>query len=78
MMRERLWKEPVSRGLMLSAGLVLASCSMTTGSVETEHRAVTLVSCQGFGPIKWSKLDTPETIVQVKGHNAAWKEVCGG
>lgn len=33
--------------------------------------------CAVAKPIFWSLKDTDETIRQVKGHNAAWKALCG-
>ena len=55
----------------LAATQVLAACGTMTGSGGTS------VPCGAFEPIRWSQADTDETIAQVKGHNAAWKAVCG-
>lgn len=47
--------------------LVLAGCTPTV--VDT--------ACQSFGPITFSaKSDTPETVRQVRSHNAAWQAIC--
>lgn len=65
--------------LTLSAALAAAGCSTTTGSVGTrppQPPLLTRVACESFEPIRWSKDDTPETIVQVKGHNASWGALC--
>ena len=36
-------------------------------------------SCASFQPIRYSaSRDTPETVDQVRQHNAAWKALCGG
>ncbi len=51
-------------GMMLAAG----SCTTMTGSSARE--------CLMFDPITWSEGDTPETIIQVKEHNAVWVGRC--
>lgn len=32
--------------------------------------------CQASRPIRWSRLDTPETIAQAKAHNRVWTRLC--
>jgi hypothetical protein len=32
--------------------------------------------CQVAQPIYWSRRDTPETVRQIKAHNAAWSRAC--
>ena len=49
---------------MLAGG----SCTTMTGSNARE--------CLMFEPITWSEVDTPETILQVKEHNAVWMGRC--
>lgn len=52
---------------MAVSGLLVASCSKTTGTVET--------SCLVWRPISWSSKDTPQTIEEVKLNNVrrnAW------
>lgn len=51
-------------GMTLGAG----SCTTTMGSSARE--------CLMFEPITWSELDTEETLVQIKEHNAVWKGRC--
>lgn len=50
-----------------------ASCT-TTGSGGT---SATLVACQSFKPVYWSRADTPATVAQIKENNAAGKALCG-
>ncbi len=58
--------------LMLSLVLTqpLVGCTTTTGTAET--------SCMVWRPISWSKRDTPQTIGEVKAHNARRKAYCEG
>lgn len=60
--------------LILLLGLT-TSCA-TTGSVATEPRVVREF-CALAKPISWSSRDTPETIVEVKQHNAVGAKLCG-
>jgi hypothetical protein len=56
------------RSIAIAASLVLllASCGKT---VDT--------ACAAFQPITYSAAgDTPETVTQVRQHNAAWKALC--
>jgi hypothetical protein len=53
----------------LTTCALLPGCMTLTASGETE--------CARWTPIYWSKLDTTDTVSQVKEHNAAWKRVCG-
>lgn len=51
----------------------------TGGSVLCEQpaqQAVIDTACQAFEPIRYSRQDTPETIKQVRAHNAAWDALC--
>jgi hypothetical protein len=51
--------------------LILTGCATTTASVGTDA-----VACSAFEPIRWSKMDTDDTIRQIKEHNAAWAAIC--
>lgn len=57
--------------LLLALGLTLASCATTAGN---ETRAAL---CDQFQPVRWSGADTPETVAQVKQHNAVGMKLCG-
>lgn len=57
---------------LLAAALILTSCQ-TTGTSGPDPE---LVACRSFEPVTWSAKDTPETIKQIKAHNAAWAAVC--
>lgn len=47
--------------------LLLAGCGKT----------VTDTACTAFTPIRYSSLgDTPDTVTQVRQHNAAWSSLC--
>lgn len=72
--------------LSMSLFVTLPACSKTTGSAGTkplggllsgpEVKPVTDSFCTWAKPIYWSVKDTPETIVQVKLHNVAYKTQC--
>ena len=49
--------------------LTLTACQ-TTGSAGIKP------SCAGFQPITWSKADTPQTVAEIKRHNAFGVELC--
>lgn len=54
--------------IAILASLVLAACVPAT-VVDT--------SCSAFQPIRYSaRGDTPDTIAQVRAHNAAWDRLC--
>jgi hypothetical protein len=57
--------------LLLVLLLIPPDCATTTASVGTDS-----VVCSAFEPIRWSKKDTDDTILQVKEHNAAWAAIC--
>jgi hypothetical protein len=46
----------------------LGDCSTTTATAE--------ISCMVWQPVSWSKKDTPQTIEEVKAHNARRKAYC--
>lgn len=60
----------ITLGTLLLLSLTVAGCSMTTVSNGSN------LTCTSFTPITWSTKDTPQTIKQVKQHNAGWKAVC--
>lgn len=53
--------------IAVATSLGLAAC--TPAVVDT--------SCAAFAPITFSaRGDTPETIAQIRAHNAAWERLC--
>lgn len=58
----------------LALPLSVASCLHTTNTEGTS--AVTQVACGAFRPITYSRLDTEQTVRQIRGHNAAFEVVC--
>ena len=54
----------------ISALLLLAGCAAASAP------AVVDTSCQAFEPITYSRRDTPETVAQIRQHNAAWVSLC--
>lgn len=56
--------------VLVSTLLLLSGCTTMTGTGGTK------AACLSFQPITWSKKDSPDTIKEVKGHNAAYKAVC--
>lgn len=53
--------------LLVIASIAIAGCELR--SVDT--------SCTAFSPITYSaKMDSPETVTQVRMHNAAWVALC--
>lgn len=59
---------------MLAAALILplTACAAMRGTAMRTSGA-----CVAFSPITFSAArDTPETIRQVRGHNAAWDAIC--
>ncbi len=62
---------PKRLAMPLSASLMLAACQTTTtptGGTDT--------ACLVFKPITYSRQDTPVTVRQIVGHNAAHAELC--
>lgn len=52
--------------IALASALLLGACART---VDT--------ACTAFTPITYSPTtDSPETVTQVRGHNAAWISIC--
>jgi hypothetical protein len=58
--------------LMLST-LTLAGCQTLGKGISTRYLDT---SCEAFQPITYSSRDTPETVAQIRGHNAAWDSLC--
>ena len=59
--------------LVLLSAMTLTACGATRATVMRASAA-----CIAFQPITFSAAeDTPETIGQVRGHNAAWDAICG-
>lgn len=56
--------------ILLAGATLLVGCTTMTATVGTE--------CAAFKPISWSTKDTPETIAEVKAHNARRKAWCEG
>lgn len=56
---------------------ILTSSCETTGSAETDPPLPGAESfCSIARPITWSTRDTPETVLEVKAHNAVGKRLC--
>lgn len=55
--------------------ILTASCATTNSSAPTKEDA-TKVACESFGPLYWSKKDTPQTVAQIKEHNAVGEKIC--
>jgi len=55
--------------MLCAATLLLGGCWKTTATGGTE--------CLVWRPISWSRADTPQTIVEVKAHNARHRAFCG-
>ncbi len=65
--------------LLLSVTLPLAACEMIpSGGTELPPEVdPNKVACEAMRPITYSSRDTPETRLEVQGHNAAWCAICG-
>lgn len=60
---------------VILCGTTLTACAPTetTGTVTTTDPA-----CAALGVIRYSaSQDSAETVRQVRGHNAAWRVLCG-
>lgn len=64
---------PVTWCGLILLGTLTASCATT----DFGGTSSTLVACQSFKPVYWSKADTPATVAQIKENNAAGKALCG-
>lgn len=53
-----------------------AICTALAGCLPRTASVVTDTSCSAFTPITWSTRDTPDTILEVRQHNAAWVALC--
>lgn len=56
---------------LIAIGLVLGGCATNLGAGNSN------VTCQTMTFVWLSKKDTPGTIKQVAGNNAAWISTCG-
>lgn len=58
--------------------LAVLSATIPTGCATIRTTAMrTSGACVAFSPITFSaKGDTPATIAQLRGHNAAWNAIC--
>lgn len=68
----RLSRKLPKLAMLLLLTLALENCSTTTGIGAIDG------GCRAFKPIRWSKTDTPDTVLEVKAHNAAWLANCKG
>lgn len=55
----------------LAVPLWIAGCTQTT-----TFTGGTDAACLIFQPVTYSTADTPETVRQILGHNAAWGSLC--
>lgn len=60
---------------LLLAGLCLSTL-LVTSCLTTIPTAAINASCVWDGPISYSSRDTPDTINQIRKHNAAWRALC--
>ncbi|HEX2888089.1 hypothetical protein [Vineibacter terrae] len=57
----------------IAIGSLLAAIWLAAGCTPT----VIDTACQSFTPITYSaSRDTPDTVLQVRRHNAAWDTIC--
>jgi len=56
--------------LLLVLAPILTACRTTAGG-ETR-----IALCDQFRPIRWSSQDTPESVTQIKQHNAVGASIC--
>ena len=59
--------------------LVELSLLGTGGALQCEQPAQQVVvdtSCKAFAPIRYSRKDTPESVRQIREHNAAFDALC--
>ena len=69
------WKNCAFHAATVVLMLLTASgCARMTDFAATDVAAAT--ACQAFAPIAWSRLDTPQTIISVRHHNADWLALC--
>ena len=73
------WQRPSAHVfVLLVLHPVLTGCQTArppTATVAIEERAEGW-ACLAFRPVSWSTRDTPETVEQIRGHNAVWDAVC--
>lgn len=64
---------------MIRSRLIAILAIVTAGTLVSASSCQTVVdtSCTAFVPITFSaKADSPETVEQIRGHNAAWDALC--
>ena len=72
-MKQTQKRSGVRLTLVVLSAMMLTACSATRTTVMRASAA-----CIAFQPITFSaSKDTPETVGQVRGHNAAWDAICG-
>ena len=57
--------------------LMLAGQGLGIGCQKMTDSAVIDTFCESARPIRWSRLDTPDTIAQAKAHNRVYVRLCG-
>ena len=64
--------------LSVSCASILIGCSprIATSAIEQPLPPPKATFCAVAKPITWSSKDTAETVVQIKGHNARYDELC--
>ena len=60
--------------LLLALGVMLSL--MLTACETTPTAEVIDTSCSAFKTISWHNSDTPQTINEIRKHNAAWRALC--
>ena len=55
--------------------LVIPACTMMV-SAATDRPSSAATFCGTYNPVRWSRLDTVETVTQTKDNNAAYKRLC--
>lgn len=73
--------QPLLRVLLLSSAfaITLSGCAILTSLRDPPKPGYDprKTYCEVFQPIRWSKKDTDETIIEIKAHNEVWTITCG-
>ncbi len=56
--------------------LLLTQGCRTTGSAATDAAIGVATFCTTYRPVRWSKEDSIETVLQAKENNAVYKRLC--